>query len=113
MTTEGWIFMIGFRVIDVGALIVFLVWFFRQRFDADDPPEDDGPGGGGPGPDPDSGPGGGFIVPLDRIQAGQRRLRSHVRRAGRVRHRGGEPMPRPRPTRVRRPPSPTPAHRRS
>lgn len=106
--------MVGFRVIDVGALIVFLVWFFRQRFDADDPPEDDGgPGGGGEGPNPDRGPrGGGFALPLDRVESGRRRLRSHGRREGPVRHRGGEPMPRPRPTRVRRPHSPVPAHRR-
>ena len=113
MTTEGWIFMVGFRVIDVGALIVFLVWFFRQRFDADDPPEDDGPGGGGRGPDRDRGPsGGGLGLPLDRVQSGRRRLRSHSGRDGAVRRRGGEPIPRPQPTRVRRPRSPVPAHRR-
>ncbi len=105
--------MVGFRVIDVGALIVFLVWFFRQRFDADDPPEDDGPGGGGPPPDPDRGPGGGgHVLPLDRVESGRRRVRSHGLREGWVRRRGGEPIPRPRPTRVRRPHTPVPAHRR-
>ncbi len=45
MTLTGWIFMVGLRVFDVGALIVWLVWFFRQRDDEDD----EGGGGGGPG----------------------------------------------------------------
>ena len=31
MTTEGWIFMVGFRVFDVGLLVVWLIWFFRLR----------------------------------------------------------------------------------
>ena len=50
MTTEGWIFMVGFRVFDVGLLVVWLIWFFRLRDDGDDPPGEDG--GGGEGPDP-------------------------------------------------------------
>ena len=33
MSTSGWIFMIGFRVLDVGLLVVWLVWFFRLRDD--------------------------------------------------------------------------------
>ena len=35
--------MVGLRVFDIGALVVWLVWFFRQRDDEDDE------GGGGPG----------------------------------------------------------------
>ena len=51
--------MIGFRVFDVGLLVLWLVWFFRLR-DDDDDSTDDGPGGGGgPGPTPDDGPSGG------------------------------------------------------
>ena len=59
MTLEGWIFMVGLRVFDVGALIVWLVWFFRLRDDDSDDgddfrggadePEDPGPPGGKPG----------------------------------------------------------------
>ena len=40
--------MIGLRVFDVGALIVWLVWFFRLREDDDD--SDDFRGGGGNAP---------------------------------------------------------------
>ena len=43
MTLTGWIFMVGLRVFDIGALIVWLVWFFKLRDDEDDE------GGGGPG----------------------------------------------------------------
>ena len=68
MSTEGWIFMVGFRIFDVGLLIVWLVWFFRLR-DDDDSTEDDGPGGGGPDPRPDRGPGpGGLRLPLGRAR---------------------------------------------
>ena len=48
MTLEGWIFMVGLRVFDIGALIVWLIWFFRLRDDDDD--ADDGRGGGGSAP---------------------------------------------------------------
>ena len=51
--------MVGLRVFDVGALIVWLVWFFRLRDDDSDDgddfrggadePEDPGPPGGRPG----------------------------------------------------------------
>ena len=40
VTLEGWIFMVGLRVFDVGALIVGLVWFFRLRDDDDDDGDD-------------------------------------------------------------------------
>jgi len=51
MSTSGWIFMIGFRVLDVGLLVVWLVWFFRLR-DDDDSDGGGGPGGEGPEPKP-------------------------------------------------------------
>lgn len=41
MTLEGWIFMVGLRVFDVGALIVWLVWFFKLREDDDDSSDGD------------------------------------------------------------------------
>jgi hypothetical protein len=112
VTTEGWIFMVGFRVFDVGLLILWLVWFFRLR-DDDDSTDDDGPGGGG-GPEKptDRGPGGGGLrLPLGRVKAG-RRQRDHRGRRSRRPRRGAEPLPQPSPARVRRPAAPQPAHRR-
>src|SRR3954449_12794344 len=47
--------MVGLRVFDIGALVVWLVWFFRQRDDEDDE-GGGGPGGPGRGGDPDGGP---------------------------------------------------------
>ena len=38
--------MVGLRVFDIGALVVWLVWFFKLRDDEDD---EGGGGGGGPG----------------------------------------------------------------
>jgi hypothetical protein len=55
VTLTGWIFMVGLRVFDIGALVVWLVWFFRQRDDEDDD-NGGGPGGPGRGGDPDGGP---------------------------------------------------------
>jgi len=112
MSTEGWIFMVGFRIFDVGLLIVWLVWFFRLR-DDDDAPEDDGPGGGGPDPRPDRGPGpGGLRLPLGRAGQGGWRARDHGRPERPPRRRGVEPLPNPVPARVRLPRTPAPAHRR-
>jgi hypothetical protein len=112
MTTEGWIFMVGFRVFDVGLLILWLVWFFRLRDDDDDPPEDDGGGGGDPDRGGDGPGGGGVRLPLGR--AGQaRRPGQHWRPKAPPRRRGGEPVPRPLPARVRRPRTPVPVHRRA
>src|SRR5690606_37002554 len=67
VSTEGWIFMVGFRIFDVGLLILWMIWFFRLRDDEDDFPDDDGPGGGGPdrGPGPLPGGGGGLRGKLD------------------------------------------------
>ena len=104
--------MVGFRVFDVGLLIVWLVWFFRLR-DDDDPSEDDGPGGGGPGPSPSDGPGGGGLrLPLGPARPARTRLRDHGRPGGTPRRRGPEPVPRTVPARVRQPRTPVPAHRR-
>ena len=44
--------MVGLRVFDIGALVVWLVWFFRLRDDDDD--ADGGHGGGGNTPEPDN-----------------------------------------------------------
>jgi hypothetical protein len=112
MSTEGWIFMIGFRVLDVGLLVVWLVWFFRLR-DDDDSDGGGGPGGGGPEPEPNGGPdgGGGLAVPIGRARAG-RRLRDHAKPRRRVPRRGAEPLTAPSPPRIRRPRTPAPVHRR-
>src|SRR4051794_22303607 len=113
MTTEGWIFMVGFRVFDVGLLIVWLVWFFRLR-DDDDSPEDDGPGGGGSPPSPGKGPGGGGLrLPLGPAGQGGPRVRDHGPLRGMPRRRGAESVPRTVPARVRQPRTPVPAHRRA
>ena len=99
--------MVGFRVFDVGLLILWLVWFFRLRDDEDDETGDDGPGGGGP-------------ELIRRTRSGRRRARSCLSErpsraggcataTGRGAHgtrRGVEPMPRPAPARVRQPASP-------
>ena len=112
MSTQGWIFMVGFRVFDVGLLVVWLVWFFRLR-DDDDSTDDDGPGGGGPEPAPETGPGGGGLrLPLGPARGG-RRIRDHVKPPRLYPRRGAEPMPHPLPARVRQPRTPVvPVHRR-
>jgi len=103
--------MVGFRVFDVGLLIVWLVWFFRLR-DDDDPADDDGPGGGGPEPTPEDGPGGGGLrLPLGPVVGG-RRTRDHVKPPRFPRRRGTDPLPNPMPARVRQPRTPVPSHRR-
>jgi hypothetical protein len=107
--------MVGFRVFDVGLLVVWLIWFFRLRDDGEDPPGEDGGGGEGPGPDPGRrGPGGdGIRLPLGRWPVGRGRDRGHTRTGPPPRRRGAEPpVPRPVPARVRRPASPEPAHHR-
>jgi hypothetical protein len=107
--------MVGFRVFDVGLLVVWLIWFFRLRDDGDDSPGEDGGGGQGPEPGPGGdGPGGGGIrLPVGRAQPG-RRLRDHAPLRHPRRSRGVDsPLPGPLPSRVRRPRTPTPVHRRS
>ncbi|MEJ7749828.1 MAG: hypothetical protein WKF32_00070 [Thermoleophilaceae bacterium] len=112
MSTEAWIFVVGFRVFDVGLLVVWLVWFFRLRDDGSDPPEDDGPGGGGgtePRPRPE--PGGGDT---GRIPPGRGRLREgHSPAPSRPSRRGAPPMRSPLPARVRSPGAPAKITRRA
>ena len=100
--------MIGFRVFDVGLLVLWLVWFFRLR-DDDDDSTDDGPGGGGPGPTPDDGPGGGGGL-RRRLPQGTR-VRDHLTPRKVLRPRGTDALPRFLPARVRRPHLPEPARR--
>src|SRR5439155_27322499 len=102
--------MIGFRVFDVGLLILWLVWFFRLR-DDDDDSTDDGPGGGGPGPTRDDGPRGGGGL-RRRVPQGPH-IRDHFSPRKVLRPRGTEPVPRMLPARVRRPYLPDPAPRRT
>jgi hypothetical protein len=115
MSTEGWIFMVGFRVLDVGLLVVWLVWFFRLRDDDDsDGGGGGGSGGSGPEPEPSGDPGGGGpVLPLGQFRSGARRVRDHVRPNHSVPRRGSEPLPAPTPARVRRPSTPSPVHRRT
>jgi hypothetical protein len=106
--------MVGFRVFDVGLLIVWLIWFFRLRDDDDGSSDDDGPGGGGPTRGPDRGPGGGGLrLPLGSMRPAKRRIRGHGGWDRPSRRRGGEPVTHPLPARVRRPRLPSPAHRRA
>jgi hypothetical protein len=97
--------MVGFRVFDVGLLLVWLVWFLRLRDDGEDPPEEGGGGGGEtPDPKPKRGPsGGGLRLPLGRwAPADRSRLERGPRRPDR--RRGPEPpIRRPLPARVRVP----------
>jgi hypothetical protein len=97
VTLEGWIFMVGLRVFDIGALIVWLVWFFRLRDDDDS--DDDGRGGDGntPVPDKPKGPSGGLELPLPDAKPWSSRRRDHggdLRPSPGTRRRGApEPMP--------------------
>jgi hypothetical protein len=78
MTLEGWIFMVGLRVFDVGALIVWLIWFFRLRDDDDEDGHDDDSGGGrGKEPQPPEPPPGGDGIPLPDAAPWPRRRRDH------------------------------------
>lgn len=102
--------MVGFRVFDVGLLVLWLVWFFRLRDDDDGGTDDGGPGGGGgPGPSRDDGPSGGGGL-RKRLAPGPR-LRDHFPPRRTVRPRGAEPVPHVLPARVRRPRTPDPARR--
>jgi hypothetical protein len=97
--------MIGFRVFDIGLLVIWLVWFLRLRNDDDDQPDDDGSGGGGSGPRlPRNRPGGGGLsLPLGKPGSVGYRLRGHNRPKQRFSRRGTDPLPGPLPSRVRRP----------
>jgi len=107
--------MVGFRVFDVGLLIVWLVWFFRLRDEGSDlPPDDDEGGGGGPEWRPRKGPGGGGLaVPIGRVAPGSRRVRD-AHRGARIPRRGtARPVPSRLPARVRSPGSPARVPRRA
>ena len=97
MTLEGWIFMVGLRVFDIGALVVWLVWFFRLRDDDDS--DDDFRGGDGNAPEPDEpkGPSGGLDIPLRDARPWPSRRRDHRGDLGRppVSPRRGVPQPVP------------------
>ena len=69
--------MVGLRIFDIGALVVWLVWFFRLRDDDDD--SDGGQGGGGNAPEPEqpSGPPGGLRLPLADSKPWPSRRRDH------------------------------------
>ncbi|MDW5593946.1 hypothetical protein VSS74_06350 [Conexibacter stalactiti] len=79
MSTAGWIFLVGMRVFDLGGLIVWLVWFFRQREDDDwqgwDDPGDDPPPDQPPSPDPG---GSGLRLPLPDADPWPSRVRDHT-----------------------------------
>ena len=109
--------MVGFRVFDVGLLVLWLVWFFRLRDSDDDSSEDEGGGGGGGtlGPEKPRRPGGGGLrFPLGRVPHGGGCQRDGHRPA-RTPHRRREapPAPRPLPARVRSPGSPARVPRRA
>ncbi len=102
MTLEGWIFMVGLRVFDLGALIVWLVWFFRLREDGGDDDDwrrgDDEP----VEPDPPDGPGG-LDLPLPDAAPWHARRRDHSgdRRPAPATPRRTAPEPAPQRTPVR------------
>jgi len=77
VTLEGWIFMVGLRVFDVGALIVWLVWFFKLRDDDDDAGGDDDHGRGDEPQEPPPDGGGGLELPLPDAQPWPKRRRDH------------------------------------
>jgi len=111
--------MIGFRVFDIGLLIVWLIWFFRLRDSSDDDDDaDEEDGGGGGGTPPKRGPrgpgGGGLRLPDGRVPAGGRRSRDG-HRPRHVPHdrRPAPPLPSPLPARVRSPGAPARVQRRS
>ena len=108
MSAEGWIFVVGFRIFDVGLLVLWLVWYFRLREDDTDAGDDGGDdnGGGPPVHPPDPSGGGGLGLVLPGSLRAERRVRDHGR-PPRPRRRRGEPL-RPQPARVRRPRRPVP-----
>lgn len=115
MSTEAWIFVVGFRVFDVGLLIVWLVWFFRLRDEGSDHPDDEsGGGGGGSEPQPRPAPGGGGTgLPTGRVGAGRRARGGHRAPPVGLPRRGVPPVRSPLPARVRSPGSPARITRRA
>jgi len=103
--------MVGFRVFDVGLLVLWLVWFLRLRDDEDEGTDEGGPGGGGNGPKRDDGPKGGGGL-RKRLAPGPR-LRGPFMPRKTLRPREAEPVPHVLPARVRRPHAPDTAPRRA
>jgi hypothetical protein len=103
VSLEGWIFMVGLRVFDVGALVVWLVWFFRLRDDDDDDGDDFRRGkDDGREPEEPCGPGG-LRLPLPESQpwSARRRDGHGDRRGAPLTTRRGTPHRTPvRPTRT-------------
>ncbi len=86
MTLEGWIFMVGLRVVDVGGFCAWLFWFFRIRDDTTDDLVDEDEGGeefrprwgqADPEPDPRPSPSG-FELPLGDSSPWPHRRRDHA-----------------------------------
>lgn len=69
--------MVGLRVLDVGGLLVWLVWFSRLR-DPDDEIDDDGPGGEPEPPSQWPPPVPGDRLPLPDAEPWPRRRRDHA-----------------------------------
>src|SRR5215211_6854185 len=110
VTLEGWIFMVGLRVFDLGALIVWLVWFFRHREDDDDGDDDrdwrrDAPDEPPPSP---TGPGG-LELPLPEAEQARRRVRDHTGERPAATPPARRQLPEPAPTRVPAEPTHRPA----
>ena len=102
VSPEGWIFVVGFRIFDVGLLVLWLVWFFRMRDDDAGPNDsgDDDQGGGPPVQPTDPSGGGGLGLLLPGTLRAERRLRDDTPHP-RSRPRRGEPIPRRQPARAR------------
>jgi hypothetical protein len=78
VSAQGWIFLVGLRVFDLGGMLIWLVWFFRHNGGTDDR-EDDGGGGGGGSlpPDPPKPGGPGLDLPIADAGPWPTRLRDH------------------------------------
>ena len=105
--------MVGFRVFDVGLLIVWLIWFFRLRDDGDDRAATTAGAARARPPNPGKAARAARLrLPLGRWLARPRaRPLPRRSRAPRPQARGRAPLRRPLPSRVRRPRSPLPTHR--
>ncbi len=98
VSLEGWIFMVGLRVFDIGALIVWLVWFFKLRDDDSDDGDDFRRGGDAPETPTPPTPGPGLDLPLPDAKPWPTRRRDH----------GGDRAPATAPSRYRPAPRPRP-----
>ena len=92
--------MVGLRVFDVGALIVWLVWFFRLRDDDGDDGDDFRGGPGEPDePDPKGSPPG-LRIPLPDAKPWPVRRRDHGGDRSSVPQTGRRGVPEPVPARA-------------